>query len=351
MTIEISKMIVHKLNIKGNLPILSDSCIDIESLENPQEALDFFITHIEQSKKQGFVKKCQFWDLNDNSVKKNVESISEKIEDPKNLETILVEESKKMALKFAKLIRKTSSKSDGSLFVLLYSVDGQNNIAIMKMDPDTGIEVKDDLSIRVRKDMLPSKREKLHKAAFIKCLDDYKSNEFHLFALDRQKNSNEPAKFFMESFLNVKVLPDDKNLTAEYQKSLTNIFQEVLPSNIFMEFSQRLKKRLKEERYFILEEDFPPLIRNILPENEQDIDLNYYINIIQNDLSKKHPGEVTGFMPAKEKINNDIYRTRDKNIEIIIDKDADEELYDISMDDDGNLTLNVYSESGVRKIK
>lgn len=350
MSIEISKMIVHKLNIKGNLPILSDSCIDIESLEDTQEALDFFVTHIEQSKNQGFVKKCQFWDLNDNTVKKSIENIIEKIENSEELEAVLIEESKKMALKFAKLIRGTASKSDGSLFFLLYTVEGKNSIAIMKMDPDTGIEVRDDLSIMVRKDMLPSKREKLHKAAFIKCLDQYNSNQLHLFALDRQKSSEEPAKYFMESFLNVKVLPDDENLTIEYQKTMTKTFQEVLPDNVFMEFSQRLKRRFQEERYFTLEDDFPPLIRDLLPSEEQDSDLNYYMDIVKHDLRKKHPGEVTGFMPVAEKINNDVYRTRDKGIEITINKNIDKELYDISIED-GTLTLIIHPESGVRQIK
>lgn len=95
MTIEISKMIVHKLNITGKLPILSDSCIDIESLKDPQEALNFFVTHIEQSKNQGFVKKCQFWDLEHNFVKKRIVNIIDNMENPEQLEASLIVESKK----------------------------------------------------------------------------------------------------------------------------------------------------------------------------------------------------------------------------------------------------------------
>lgn len=351
MPIEISKMIAHKLNINEKLPILGESCIDIDRLDDPEEAIDFFVSHIEKSRNQGFVKKCQFWNLENNSVKNNIEKIIVEFENPEALERVMIEESQKMALKFANLIRKTASKSDGSLFVLLYTVDGENNIGIMKMDPDTGVEVRDDLTIKVRKDMLPSKREKLHKAAFIKCLNEYAPNALHLFALDRQKNSDEPAKFFMEDFLNAKVLPDNENLTVEYQRAMTNTFQDVLPDRLFMEFSQRFQKRLKEKRLFTLEEDFPPLIRDLLPENEQDIDLEYYTNVIQHELNRKHPGEVTGFMPVAEKINNEVYRTRDKSIEIIIDKDVDEELFDIDMAEDGTLNLVIYPESGVRKVK
>ena len=51
----------------------------------------------------------------------------------------------------------------------------------MKMDPDTGVEVieqENSLTIQVRKDMLPSKRERLHKAAFIKCLDLYTEGKY-----------------------------------------------------------------------------------------------------------------------------------------------------------------------------
>ncbi|EGO8848098.1 nucleoid-associated protein [Enterococcus faecalis] len=354
MAIEISKMIVHKLNVGKALPILSDQCIDLSSLDNPDEALDFFKTHIEQSRSQGYVKKCQFWDLPSNTVKNNVETIISNIDFSDKMETVFIEESKEMAKKFSKLMRGTASRSDGSLFVLFYSVDGTNYIGIMKMDPDTGVEViekENNLTIQVRKDMLPSKREKLHKAAFIKCLDSYLEGETHLYALDRQKSSEEPAKYFLDSFLNAKIIPDDEVLTIAYQKAIFNVFQEVLPPNILMEFSQNFQKRLTEPRYFTLEDDFPPLIRDLLPENERDADLIMYMNTIQQELMRKHPGDVTGFMPVVEKVNNSVYRTINKSIQITIDKDADESEYFLDLNEEGELTLIIYPEANPQKIK
>ncbi|MGF2071422.1 hypothetical protein IGI71_003332 [Enterococcus sp. DIV1279b] len=354
MAIVISKMIVHKLNVGNPLPVLSDRCIDLNSLEDTDEALNFFVTHIEQSRSQGYVKKCQFWDLNSNTVKRNVETIISNIDNSDGLEQSFIEESKQMAIKFARLMRGTASRSDGSLFVLFYSVDGDNYIGIMKMDPDTGVEVieqENGLTIQVRKDMLPSKRERLHKAAFIKCLDLYTEGEIHLYALDRQKSTDEPAKYFLDSFLNAKIIPDDEVLTAAYQKTVANVIQEVLPPGMYMAFSQNFQRRLTEPRYFTLEDDFPPLIRDLLPPNQIDADLAMYMNSIQQELMRKNPGDVTGFMPVVEKINSRVFRTIDKSIEITINKDADEDVYNIELDEDGTLTLTIYPEANPKQIK
>jgi len=137
MPIEISKMIAHKLNINGGLPILSDRCIEIDSLEKPEEALDFFVTHIEKSRGNGFVKKCQFSNLDDQAttIKNRIMNIIANIEDPEKLDEVFVNESIEITRKLARIMQNSSSKSDGSLFVILYSIDGQNFIGLIKMDP------------------------------------------------------------------------------------------------------------------------------------------------------------------------------------------------------------------------
>ncbi|MGM0217632.1 nucleoid-associated protein [Enterococcus sp. AZ126] len=354
MTVSISKIIAHKLNLEkngGDRAILADSLIQFENEQEGLEAFDFFTTHIEQSREQGFVKKCQFWDLEGNTIKSNVERIYAHLEDVDNIDQVIVDESKKMALKLRKIMMGTSSRSDGSLFVLLYSIDGNNHIGILKMDPDTGVEVRDDLTIKVRNEMLPSKREKLHKAALILCKNEYIENDLHLFALDRQKSSNEPAKYFMEEFLNVKILPDDRNLTVEYQKEMVSVFKDVLPKEIFMEFNQRFKQRLLTGEYFTLENDFDSLVRDLLPEESRDADLSEYKRMVQRTLVRKYPGEVTGFSPAVEKINPTIFQSIDKSIEIKILPDADDGLYDKNYQDDGTFVLTIYPEAGLEEKK
>lgn len=351
MSIEISKMIAHKLQINKPLPKLSDKCIDLKDLENNKDALDFFTTHIENSRGQGFVKKCQFDYLENNTVKNSIESIISEIDDATIFEQSFIDESKSMALKLAKNMKSTSTKSDGSLFVLLYSVDGKNHIGLLKMDPDIGVEVQDDLSIVVRQGMLPSKKEKLHKSAFIICQDEFKSNELHLFVLDRQQGSKDPAQYFLKNFLNARELPDNKNLTIAYQREIVNEFRDILPEDIFMNFNQKFKKRLMTGKKFVLDVDFPVLLREVLPQDQEDGDFDFYIRTISKNLVKKFPGEVTSFTPVIASINDTIYQTLDKDIEIKISQDADKDMYNLVKDNNGNRVLTVYKEAGWKTIK
>lgn len=353
MPIEISKMIAHKLNINGGLPILSDRCIEIDSLEKPEEALDFFVTHIEKSRGNGFVKKCQFSNLDDQAttIKNRIMNIIANIEDPEKLDEVFVNESIEITRKLARIMQNSSSKSDGSLFVILYSIDGQNFIGLIKMDPDSGIEVLDDLTIKVREDMLPSKRERLHKAAFIICKEHYVENDTHLFVLDRQKNNDEGAKFFLDTFLDAKILPTDENLTMAYQKELVRILKDVLPQDSFMEFNKRFKRRLSTGVHFTLEEDFPPLLRDLLPENDQDQELDELCLNIQNSLLRKYPGEVTGFTPVVEKVNNFVFQSNDRSIKVVIASDAETDLYSQEFTENGTFVLTVYPDAGMDEIK
>lgn len=141
------------------------------------------------------MKRCQFDDLKDNTVLNDVKEIVSSMEDNKNLIKYLLKNPKNDKKLFDNM-KTTSSKSDGSLFVLYYSIEGKNYIGLLKLDPNTGIEISDNLSIKVRKSMLPSINEKLHKLAFILVNEEYKENELHLYVLDRQKRIMKLQSFY-----------------------------------------------------------------------------------------------------------------------------------------------------------
>lgn len=92
MTLIISKMIVHKLNINNLRPVLNDTCIDLSN-KDLQEALPFFQKHIINSRKQGAMKRCQFADIEDNSIRKSMTKIIE-AQDTDELDGIFIEESR-----------------------------------------------------------------------------------------------------------------------------------------------------------------------------------------------------------------------------------------------------------------
>ncbi|MBK1994971.1 nucleoid-associated protein [Listeria ivanovii subsp. londoniensis] len=338
MEIDMKLMVVHKLNIAKERPILSEDCVDLSKVENIEIALNFFKNHIEKVSNLSNTKRCQFMDIENNVVRKEISGIVDLIED--DLRKQFIEVSKNLTTRLAHFMRTTASKSDGSLIFIYYTFHNKNNIGILKMDPNDGIEIQEDLSIVVRKDMLPSPKEKLHKSAFIEVQNNYKENSFHLFVLDRQQNIKEPAQFFMDSFLNVKELTNDKIMTLKIQSEVYDLSNELIPPEKAPFFQAAWKRKLNECDTFNIDEDLPPLIRSFLSEEKKDVDLTQSIESIKRNLQRSIPGAVYSFKPDKEKIKPTLYQSIGNKIEVKIDPSANKEDYEISVED-GKFTLTI----------
>lgn len=352
MNIDISKIIVHKLNIGGDKPILSDKCLDLDGIDDIDEALSYFKTHILNSKKQSFMRQCQFDDLEDNTVLNDIREVIEKIELPNEFENMFIEKSKKITRKLFNSMKTTSSKSDGSLFILFYSLDGKNYIGIMKMDPNTGVEINDDLSIKVRKSMLPSINEKLHKLAFILIKKEYKENEFHLNVLDRQNKSGESAKYFMQIFLNSRELSNEMILTKEIEREIVNGFQELIPRKNWPMFADEFQKLLMKNEEINFEEDIPRVVRPFLDDDSKDMDFSFQTKSISANILKKYPDAVMRFIPKVDIKKPIIYQSKHKEIEIRIAKPMEKDKIQIDFDKKtGDFLIRVKRELNVKNTK
>ncbi len=353
MNIEISKIIVHKLNLNGVKPIYSNKCIDLDSVDDIDDALEYFKTHIMNSRKQSFMKRCQFQDLTANTVLNDVKELVEVIENTEAFENLFIEKSKKMTKKLFSNMKSTSSKSDGSLFILYYSIDGDNYIGILKLDPNTGIEIDDNLTIKVRKSMLPSINEKLHKLAFILVKNEYVENDLHLYILDRQKGNNETAKYFMEQFLNARELSNSSILTKEVEKEIINGYQKLIPRANWPKFSNSITKIFLSGKEINLEEDLPKWVRPFLSENEKDMDLTAQTQEISENILSKYPDAIMKFVPEVDLKKPTIYQSKDKEIEIRISKDIDDKLITITEEDPntGDFVLTVKRVLDIRNTK
>lgn len=343
MAIEISKMIAHKLNLTGTDVILSDNCINLDNLDNAENALTFFKEHIKNMRDYGYTRSCCFESENVHTIRNYMNEISETFENPEELEAVFVEKSQKMATRLRNIMMRTSSKSDGSLFVLLYSTDGNNYIGLLKMDPNTGIEITDQLNIIVRPEMLPSPNERLHKSALIKILDEYNTNEVHLFTLDRQRGNSEPAKYFMKDFLQARELANDRNLTVQYQTAIIAEFEGVIPTESFPIFSNEFKRTLSTGNAVNIDEDLPRIIRETVPEL-RDADFTENIRRVIATVRDKYPDATSNFDPDPEKVHPTVYKSFDKSIEIKIFPNVDEDWYTESYDEETGETVFRFSE-------
>ncbi|MBL1230745.1 nucleoid-associated protein [Enterococcus sp. BWB1-3] len=353
MEIIINRLIVHKLNLRGNQPVLNDTCIDIEEVEDFEEALNYFKIHISNSRKQSFMRRCQFMGLENNTVKLNVERIMSNKEVPELFEETFIKESQAMTKKLFSTMKSTSSRSDGSLFFLYYTMDQKEYIGIIKMDPNTGVEIDDNLKIKVRKSMLPSVNEKLHKLAFIAIKNSYLENEFHLYVLDRQNGNKDTAQYFMDIFLNAKILSNNTILTQEIEKELITGFQEeIIPNNKWPKFSNAVKNKLNSGELFNIDEDIPSLVRPFLDKKNRDMDLKIPIEIVKANILKKHPDADLIFKPDVNFKKPIIYKSKNGEIEIRIKQGISSELVDIIPEnEDGDFVVIVDRSLNVRNAK
>lgn len=344
MAIELEKIIVHKLNIKKERPILAEQCINLED-DNLKEVLPFFIRHISNSKDQGSMRKCQFKAIDDNVIRKQMTILFDNLSSD-TFENIFINESRELAKQLSKKIKKSTSTSDGSLFVIKYKDNTKDMLGLLKMDPNDGVQVNKNLTITVQKDMLPSIKEKLHKSALIE-LKEYRINEFHLNVLDKQQNTNDPAKFFMDNFLNACELSSDRNITKYIQSEIYNSFDSIININKKPKLINELKRSFLEKEKFDVDVDLEPILRPVLKDSFKDLDLTDNLSDFKKSIRKRYPDAQFSFNPDVEAVKHAVYRTPDKNVELVFSPDLTlEEDYLIDHKTNGDVLITLKNGIG-----
>lgn len=336
---QIKKMIVHNLNLGGNQPVFSDELINLNKLENGQGALNFFTDHIQNNRSQSQTKRCKFKDNRNNILKNIVVDLYNKLNED-NFDEIFIEKSKDIADHLANSMRNKSS-SNGSVFILLYTFEGKYNIGILKMDPNLGIEVNDDLSLTVRSNMLPGVKERLHKSAFILLQNTFEDNQTHLYALDRQQTKDEPAKYFMHDFLEAVERANNDNLTVEIQRELKKeICSNITSLEDRAKFISRLNAKFMTNEEFNIDEDLPVLTRGILTEGYPIEDS---ISMVKQNVLRKYSDATFSFIPNPQKVKETIYKSDSHNVTIKIDSSLENNLYEFYIDNDTDQAVFKFS--------
>lgn len=313
-------MLVHNINLGGKKAICSNSLIDIDNLENKEDALSFFKNHIIDNRGHSSTKKCYFVE-EVNYVKNGAVNIYASLQSLKaeelsesEFDSILIEESKKFVSDLrVKMLKK--SRSDGSLFVLYYVHDNVDYIGLLKMDPNNGIRVNTDLTIEVVKDLLPNIGQKLHKSAFIKLQEEYTGMNTQLFVLDRQKGEDEAAKFFIEDYLNAKQISDNRTLTKDIERAVKKEYKDFINPDDFSDFSTKIKHTLASGGSFNLDEDLPSIVRPFVP---AETDFEHHNKKIKADVLKIAPDAVFNFSPDPNSVRTLLFKSPGEEVYIKI---------------------------------
>jgi hypothetical protein len=104
-------------------------------------------------------------------------------------------------------------------------------VAMLKLDPNDGFraeETKDErgrpvVQLVAQHDILPSPRERLQKAAFVR----EAGGEYDALALDHQRRGEVVSEFFLDGFLGLEHVLDAKERTTRLYKALHRTFEDV----------------------------------------------------------------------------------------------------------------------------
>ncbi|MEK3807208.1 nucleoid-associated protein [Bacillus sp. FSL H8-0547] len=266
MSITIKQMIAHDMDLKKESPLLAPDIINLTSV--PTVIFDFFTRHIQNSLNARQIKACTF---NDSStyVQTKVNVIAKNL----TMTPIFVNETHELTKDLFLKMKATSSKSSGALFFLIYDIDGEDYLGIMKMDQNNGIQInKVTFSLEVQENMLPNPEDKLHKCAFIKLISDFKNENVHLHILDRQKASGEVSQFFMNSFLQSNEILNDKIMTKRVVDKLHEIAERIVPKEQVLPFQFSIDRLFQNGKEIDLDLDLEKLVIPYINEEKQRAD-------------------------------------------------------------------------------
>ena len=316
--INIKQLIAHDLDLDKETPTLFDKIINLTTVQHV--VFDFFKRHITTSLNAKQIKSCKFND-EDAYVYTKSKNIYRNLEDV----SVFVDESKRLAKDlFVKM--KSSTRSSGALFFLIYSIGDQDYLAIMKMDPNRGIQIdKENQKLIVHKDMLPNPEDKLHKCSFIK-LNTTEDEEVHLYVLDRQQTAGAVSRFFMYDFLQATEILNDRIMTEKVLSKLYDESISIAAEQDPLEFEYKVNQIFQSNTFIDLDNTLEGLLRDYMDNEKEVFD---YIEGFKSSLREEND-EVSFQFTVQRDPTTVTYVSSDKSIKIQFPLDLKENKVEVN---------------------
>jgi nucleoid-associated protein YejK len=251
--IKIKRLAINALNLETSEPGISNELFPIK--EGNKVINDFFQTHFTDTRGGKSTKSCKFID-SDATIKTKVNRFYSHQTDKEFLRL-----SKEITENLFKIMKNTSSNSSGTFFVIEVEFNGEDCIFIIKLDPKHGVQINyETLVVKVLENILPDTNDRVHKCAIIR--NNIKEDErAELYVMDKQQKEGEPARFFLETFLQAEELLNDKIISKEVLRAAREKMYQITPevpqsvvlSAIDQEFSSGSRVELKTSIKNILE--------------------------------------------------------------------------------------------------
>ncbi|PFP91680.1 hypothetical protein COK06_22850 [Bacillus cereus] len=302
--IKIKRLAINALDLSSSEPKISEKLFPLGTGSKIDEIIDnFFQTHFNETREGKSTKSCKFID-SDATVKTKINRYYENISDENFLKL-----SKELTENLFKIMKNSSSTSSGTFFVMEIINNDEECIFIIKLDPKHGVQINfEDLTVSVLENILPDSNDRVHKCAIINYTQPGNSKA-ELFVMDKQQKEGEPAKFFIETYLQAEELLNDGIITKEVVRSAKDKIMQILPSAEKDQISEAIDKVFTNGARIQLKTSIQNVLEDIVPKDQTDRELfidNSATSFVSEYL-EKYPDHQTSFV-AERKDNAIIYR-------------------------------------------
>ncbi len=281
----IHKFTTHVLDKNSDTPILND----FEGRISPE--VDKFLQKIiKKCIKSQDLRQAKFKDYYNNTIHKCCESV---IYD----ETLFLENSKEIAAYLFDIMKEDSNSSSGDLVACLYTVKDEKYIAIIKLDYKNlynhliGFEDNKFNIQMISNEIGIASNHNVKQAALISISGI--NDEYHLKVLDKDAEKNDTKSTFLEEFLDVEKLEDDKYKTKTFINAANNWITNALCDDIKQAEDARsiMNYMLKENSVMDIDKFTEVAIKDdyckeSFKEHMEDKEINHF-NIDKNYVEKK----------------------------------------------------------------
>lgn len=198
-------------------------------------------------------------------------------------------------------IMQNVSNSNGSVFVAHIEIIDEPYILFLKLDPKEAVQIDlETLNLNTIDNILPDASSRVQKCALIRM--NYNPLEENVYVLDRQSDG-EPAKFFMETFLQATPIASDKKKTKMLMKEL----YEKIAESINEEQTPHLQKVIDEEfengKYIELDASVHNIYEAIAPPENRNDFVEQGAKLFIDEFTDRNPD----FTPTFEVKRDDLH--------------------------------------------
>ncbi|WP_427108457.1 nucleoid-associated protein [Lysinibacillus xylanilyticus] len=298
---KINRISINAIDLSASEPMHSGKLFPIG--EENKVIDDFFRTHVVDTREGKSTKSCRFID-EDATIKTKIKRFASNRSDEEFLKL-----AKELTENLFKIMKNSSSNSSGTYFVLELEIDNEGCIFLIKLDPKQGVQIDyDSLTVSVLENILPDSNDRVHKCAIIR-FNKPENEEAELFVMDKQQKEGEPARFFIETYLQAEELLNNRIMSKEVVREAKEQFVSILPDVNSNKIYDSIDREFSNGSRIELGASIRNILLDNVPENQEnrEIYVDHLADEFIKDYLKKFPDHQTSFV-VERKDNVVIYR-------------------------------------------